>query len=74
MQEHTFSGVFTKFTLVVPPITPPPQLGSLTLRCVMLMDILTTTCRRKKILMAFFPLLVVALFKIGYSLLCCQLK
>jgi hypothetical protein len=27
MQEHAFSGVFTKFTLVVPPITPPLPAG-----------------------------------------------
>jgi hypothetical protein len=55
IQEHAFSGVFTTFTPVVPPIPPPSQLGPLTLRCVMLMDILTTTCRRKKNFDGVFP-------------------
>jgi hypothetical protein len=73
-QEHAFSGVFTTFTPAVPKTTPPSQLGPLTLRCVMLRISLLPLVAEKKFLMAFFPLLVVALFKIGYSLLCCQVK
>jgi hypothetical protein len=48
IQEHAFSGVFTTFTPVVPPITLPSQLGPLTLRCVMLRISLLPLVAEKK--------------------------
>jgi hypothetical protein len=74
LYKYTHIWVFTTVTPRVPPITPLPA-GPLSDPAPCDADGYPNyhlSQAKQQMLMAFFPLIVCALFKIGYSLLCRQ--